>query len=881
MLRGGGWEDFIGKFLRLYKTSDTTIARLRKKRMDAGNQPYTVDNPLFIRKSLLFAFSSQPSKALVQLKSDARTKSKQAPRFLVVTNKSDLWAYDIKRHEVMETPLTELEDHYDFFLPWLGIERYSDHEENPVDRRAAEKMADLYDELCACNPEMAKDPHTIHVFLVRLLFCFFAEDTGIFEGENLFTDLFDRHTEQDGTNAAEYIKEVFASFDEKDKTKVNKHLRVFPYVNGTLFSEHLPIPMISRRARRMIINAGKNEDWQGINPDIFGSMFQSVSDPKERDHLGKHYTSLQNIMRVIRPLFLDQLEEEYERNKDSARGLRALHNRIGMIQIFDPACGSGNFLITAYKELRRLEIKIFERIKELVPGESVSQLLLQVELANFYGIEIDDFACEIARLSLWLAEHQMNQEFRQRLGVAKSSLPLSKSGNITCGNALHLSWNEICPREDIMGTTREIYVLGNPPYICFDKQSKEQKADIKHVFAGIKKVKSLDYVACWFFRAAQYLSGYSSIQFAFVATNSICQGQSVDYLWTHLLKFPIEIGFAYRSFKWKNNARGNAAVICVIVGMRNKNASPKYIYDKEERRTVKNINAYLIEGPNVIVHKVTRRTISRIPMMTNGSQPDDGKNLLFTPDEKDELQNKYPVLSPYLKKFCSGKDYIHKVERWCFWSPDRPIEEVMEIPEIKNRLNAVRKFREGSKAKTTRDKANVPYRFTNLRHQDKTALVIPRTTSENREYIPIGTLKDTVVSNAIQVIYGPPMWILGIVSSRMHMAWVRLTCGRLKTDIRYSIDLCYNTFPVPDLSEDQKRKIKELVKLILKTRGKYPENTYADLYDKEKMPDELREAHKQLDDFIDHCYQSTDFADDDERLAVLLTLYKKLITPRI
>lgn len=884
-------DSFLGDFLHLYGIPRNTVQKRRLNR----EHPFTADDPLVLKKRGVFGFAEDAAEGLEKLRRDYGSKIKSEElRFLIAFDSEQLRAVDTRWGHQLEKPLAELSEAYRFFSPWMGEDWYNLTAEDPADKDAAKAMGDLYTAILEDNPEMADEPHALHVFMVRLLFCFYAEDAGLFSGTNLFTRLLHDNTLHQEENADEYLAEAFASLDVEDKSAVSDYLRELPYVNGKLFSKRFPVPKISRSVLGKIIELG-NRDWKDINLDIFGSMFQSVSDPALRGNLGQHYTSISNIMRVIGPLFLDQLKEEFGRQQNSIDGLLKLRERIGKIQVFDPACGSGNFLITAYIRLRELEMDILERLSVLdrakkaenfkeqkslrrfKGSKSDSVLFSDIELSNFRGIEIDDFPCEISTLSLWLTEHQMNQRFKKRLGVESRALPLREGGKIVCANALRVSWEDICPHTDENNQEREIYVLGNPPYLGSNDQSEDQKSDIKHVFSGIKNISTLDYVTCWFLRAARYVTNFPKSRFAFVATNSICQGQAVDYLWTHLLKFPIEINFAVHSFKWSNNASGNAGVTCVIVGMRNPTAKEgKYLFDENVRRVAGNINPYLLDAPDVIVRKVKRRSISGLPVMTKGNQPT-GKNLIFTREEKNKLVQRYPVLTPFFRRYCGAAESIQEIERYCFWSPQRPPREILAIPEVEEFLAAVQKQREESPKESTRSIASSPWRFDEIRHQEKQAILVPCVSSENREYIPFEyKSKEVIISNLAQAIYDPPNWVFGLISSRMHMVWVGFTCGRLEQRFRYSVDLCYNTFPVPDLPEANKKQIEHLGMKIIEVRGRYPAKSLAELYDRSAMPEDLRRAHAMLDLYVDRCYRAEDFTDDRQRLEVLLKLYQKL-----
>jgi hypothetical protein len=839
---------------------------------------------------------------------------------------SRLLAFDRKTNDSLDIKFEELEFNFAFFLPLAGMEKTKLSNENPADVKAAEKMAKLFDAIKQDNPDyMRHDAHAMNVFLARLLFCLFAEDTGIFP-ENAVSNAIASHTAEDGSDLDAFFKELFDWLDtpggERDlttedtenteaqqgqgvaesivgpasciqepvssdcgdtpsriregrptnKTQKNNQIQVFlnlPYVNGGLFRDHYDIPVFSAKSRRMLIEAG-SLTWAEINPDIFGSMFQAVIDPEERHNLGQHYTSVTNIMKVIEPLFLNDFKEELERARNLSqknvrtKALHDLHDRIAKVKIFDPACGSGNFLIIAYKELRKLEMELFEAMNAF----PVSRITVD----QFYGIEIDDFACETATLSLWLAEHQMNLEYQKRFKQSLTSLPLKDGAHIVCDNACRIDWETVCPKNK----DDEIYILGNPPYLGARMQNADQKSDLARVFAGIKEHKNLDYIACWFWKGAQYIQ-QSHAQCAFVSTNSICQGEQVALLWPHIFSKGLEISFAHESFKWANNAKNSAAVICVIVGLRNLGETPKYIFRNQICHQVENINAYLAAASNLIIEKQSK-SICGAPVMKKGSQPTDGGNLILTTLEKDDLVQNFPEAQPFVKRFMGSVEFIRGDVRWCLWIPDACSHVALSIPPIMERIEKVRQIRLESTKASTRDFAKTPYRFTERRHAKAQSIIVPSVSSERREYIPIGYLDETsVISNLAFSIPDAPPWTFGIISSRMHMTWVRTVAGRLKTDYRYSAGLCYNTFPIPDLTEEQKQTITMHVGNVLEEREKHPEKTMAQLYDPDKMPAGLREAHHQLDLAVDRLYRSRPFTSDEERREHLFKLYEEMI----
>ena len=647
-------------------------------------------------------------------------------------------------------------------------------------------------------------------------------------------------------------------------------IKTFPYVNGGLFKEENPVPNFSMKSRKIIIECG-SLNWRSINPDIFGSMIQAVVHHSQRGNLGIHYTSIKNIMKVIRPLFLDRLDDEFNRAGNRKANLNKLLNRLYRIKIFDPACGSGNFLIIAYKELCRLEIEI---LKKLHGNQKNMKIMLgNINLNQFYGIEIDDFAYETARLSLYLAEHQMNLEFKEVFGETKPTLPLGKGGNIVCGNATRVDWEKICSKDK----DSEIYILGNPPYLGTKYQNKEQKDDLKNVAEVLGQYKNLDYISCWFIKASEYISSQTNISFSFVSTNSICQGRQVELLWPYLFSKKLEIFFAYKSFKWTNNARGNAGISCIITGLRKESAKSKHLYTHGSVKEVNNINAYLIPTSNIIISK-RLFPISQIPVICMGSSLNDGENLSLKIEEKKNIIKSYPEAKKFILKLLGSDEFIKGKNKFCIWIKDEDKDEALKIPFIKQRVDNVRSYRLTSNRTATRRAANKPHAFAEIRHKFLKSIVIPKVSSERRHYIPIDFLdKDTVISNTCLAIYNPPTHIFSVMVSRMHTVWLKTVAGRMRTDYQYSASICYNTFPFPKITDTQKRILEKSTFEIIDAREKHSEKTLAELYDPDKMPEGLRQAHSKNDLAIERCYRNKCFANDEERVEHLFNLYGKMI----
>lgn len=906
-------SEFVYEFLLAYGTPNASIARLKSGQMNLAK----ADGELLLKKKLYFkAASGEADKqkcnewppegshirmsapsgadqaqatrgdqdkhknrtvpaadlfvALDGLKSAKATQSND-PRFLFVTDFEQVVAFDRKTQDSLTCALPELARYFDFFLPLAGMEKQKLSNESVADRKAAERMAKLFDAIKAHNPEfIERNPHAMNVFLARLLFCFFAEDTGIFE-ENAVSNSIASHTAPDASDLHDFFVKLFDLLDRKSRDGLPEHLSGFPYVNGGLFKDHYPIPEFSMKARRMMIEAGELT-WADINPDIFGSMFQAVIDPEERHNLGQHYTSVTNIMKVIEPLFLDDFRAEFEKARALQRGKsQALHRlleRIAQVKIFDPACGSGNFLIIAYKELRRLEMAIFAELQK----DSGELPLSGLKVSQFYGIEISDFAAETAVLALWLTEHQMNLESKKVCGQAPDNLPLREGAHIVCANACRIDWEEVCPKEE----GDEIYILGNPPYLGARVQNSLQKSDLKANFSDTKDFKNLDYIASWFRKAAKFLETEAH-KVAFVSTNSICQGEQVSMLWPYILINGVEIIFAHQSFKWTNNAKGNAGVTCVVIGLSKHSESEKAIYRNGIKHKVDSINSYLTSGSNCIVKKLNK-PLSQIPIIQKGSQPTDGGNLIFSANEKDDLLQAYPQTVKWIKKFVGSSEFIRGNSRFCLWIQNSEVKEALSIPSISKRLNNVRLLRAESPKLATQSFADKPHKFTEIRHRNTQSIIVPSVSSERREYIPIGFLtEDTIISNLAFGIYDANPTIFGLLTSRMHMTWVRAVAGRLEERLRYSAGLCYNTFPVPDLSEAQKQALTGHVMEVLQQRENHPEKTMAQLYDPDKMPAGLRAAHHQLDLAVDRLYRKAPFTSDEERLEHLFKRYEAMI----
>ncbi|WP_171030690.1 class I SAM-dependent DNA methyltransferase [Lactobacillus delbrueckii] len=869
-------DSFITDFLSVYeKIPRSTITKLRKGigRVNLSKEPGEV----YLKNKLYYKETDQP---LMQVYADLERKVSDLgskPRYIFVTDFKDILAKDTKTDDSLRIKFEDLPQYFEFFLAWNGIEKVDFDKENPADVRAAERFAKLYDIITRDNPTATA--HGLNLFLIRLLFCLFAEDTGMFKRDEFTNDIM-AYTKADGSDLDDFIKKLFENLDvheEQRDASLPSWVKKYPYVDGDLFIEPHESLKFTTESRTKIIDAGKKLDWASINPDILGSMLQAVASEDKRSHLGMHYTSVPNIMKVIKPLFLDDLREEFENARGNVDRLNELYARIGKIKFMDPACGSGNFLIITYKELRQLEIDI---LKELNNMGTSTMYIPSVTLDQFYGIEIEDFACDVTRLSLWIAEHQMNVKLHQEIKDAvRPTLPLKKAGDIICGNALRLDWSKILPHEE----KDEVYLFGNPPYLGARRQSSYQKEDLSAVFNNItNKYKSLDYISGWFIKGEEYIEGSCS-RFAFVTTNSICQGEQVSILWPEIFSRSGEIIFAYQSFKWGNNAKNNAGVMVAIIGVADSRyyLKSKTLFANRMQIKVKNISPYLTEGQNFSVKRCSK-SISDLPSISFGSMPNDGGNLVFSKKEAEDLDSD---TKRFLRKYIGSKEFIDSTYRYCLWLKDSDADDYSENKVIEKILNNVKEYRLKSKRKATNELARNPELFGFISYKEgKTAIIIPRVSSENRIYAPMGIVdSNTIISDSAMAIYDAPLWLLGLLESRMYMTWMRSVGGRLKTDYRYSAGLVYNTFPVPELSTRRKNEIEDLVLKILDIRDEEG-GTLAELYGSplaEKNPKpmnaRLLEAHQELDRVVDRAYKPSGFKDDAERLSMLLEMYAEKV----
>ena len=870
-------DEFPFSFLAAFGNKEVTIKKLRAKGKSTTNKS-DVDGGVLQRLNIHIAVSESErlDDTLADLRKSPQTAKAKA-KYVLATDGEQIVAEELSSGEVLSCRYDELGNNFGFFLTLAGISAVREVKDNPIDIKATSRLNKLYVELLNSNPDWATPDKQIvfNQFLARLVFCFFAEDTGVFVERGMFTNTITQITDADGGNTHLVLQELFEAMDSDPRDggrepPVKSWADKFPYVNGGLFSGETDSPTFTRSARSYLIRAGEL-DWQSINPDIFGSMIQAVADDEERGSLGMHYTSVPNIEKVLNPLFLDSLNEQLKAAGDNTRKLLNLRKRLASIYVFDPACGSGNFLVIAYIRMREIEAELMRR-----RGEPMSESIIQ--LTQFYGIEIKQFAVEVARLSLLIAEFQCNVRLIGQMQAQMLILPLHETGHVVAGNSLRLDWNEICP----LHGNKEIYVCGNPPYLGSTWQTKEQKSDLEEIFKHrTKSWKSLDYVAGWFIKAADY-SSKTSFTSAFVSTNSICQGQQVPILWPLMFSTGAKIVFAYTSFKWANLASHNAGVTVNIIGFSCSADVEKKIYtvadnQKLQINKVSYINSYLVPNHEVIVH--SRSTpLDHRNRMEWGNKPTDGGNLILSAHERRELISNSPESEYFIKKYYGSQEFIRGQSRFCLWIEDNEKNNAEAIPAISERIAEVAKMRASSKAAETRPAAEYPHRFRQIQSIAKTlSIIVPSVSSESRHYLPVGLLDQySIVSNLAYALYDAPLWNMALIASRIHLVWIGTVCGKMKTDFRYSNTLGWNTFPVPKLTEQNKADLTQCAENILLAREAHFPATIADLYKPDEMPPDLRSAHEHNDETLERIYIGRRFKNDTERLEKLFALYTEM-----
>jgi hypothetical protein len=799
------------------------------------------------------------------------------PRYILVSDFERFRLYDLEDGSETEFKLADLHKRIKHFAFIAGYRTQVIAPQNPVNIKAAERMGKLHDRLKASGYE----GHPLEVLLVRLLFCLFAEDTGIFQPAGSFRIWLDERTAQDGSDLGPQLAlffQVLNTPDNKRSENLDEQLAAFPYVNGKLYAETIPIAGFDSAMRDALLDCCAL-DWAAISPAIFGALFQSIMDDKARRNLGAHYTSEENILKLIKPLFLDALWAEFDKVKRQRNKLFEFHKKLRGLTFLDPACGCGNFLVIAYRELRLLELEILRASLALEREFKQSLVdifqLLSIDVDQFHGIEIEEFPAQIAQVALWLADHQMNLKVSEEFGMYFARIPLKTSPHIVNGNALTLDWNSVLPAE------RASYVMGNPPFIGHHLQSEEQKSLLRSELHDVSAAGVMDFVSAWYVKAARYIRD-TKIEVAFVATNSITQGEQVGILWSALLKEGVRINFAHTTFRWSNEARGKAAVYCVIIGFAQFERDQKILFEYDtpdaepHTRVVSHINPYLIDGPDVLLENRSQ-PLANVPAMMYGSKPTDGGNFLFSEHEAKEFLEHEHAAQKFVRPFISAHEYLHGEKRFVLWLVDAKPDEIAKLPAVKQRIEAVAAFRKASKAKTTRDYP-YPTLFRQVTQPLYSYVLIPRHTSENRRYIPFGFFSsDVIVGDSCFALPGATLFHFGVIQSSMHMAWVRYTCGRLESRYRYSKDIVYNNFPWPDaLADKTQQAIEAAAQAVLDARAAFPEATLADLYDLMTMPPALLKAHQKLDAAVDKAYGKTGYKSDAERVAFLFARYQAL-----
>ena len=891
-------NEFPYAFLVAFGNKDTTIKKLRSTKNSSNSSD--ISGGVLQRSNIHIAVCAEgdANNTLIELKQSPAT-SKGKVKIILATDGVEFVAEDLNSGETVACAYGDFANHFGFFLTLAGITTTKEIRNNAVDIQATGRLNRLYVELLKENQDWdtAERRHDLNQFMSRLIFCYFAEDTGIFPKEDMFTHAIEQISDSRSENADFVISKIFHAMDVKREDRNKEDLpnwtRDFPYVNGGLFAGNRDVPKFSRIARSYLIHAG-NLNWKEINPDIFGSMIQAVADDEERGSIGMHYTSVPNILKVLNPLFLDDLRESLEAAGDNARTLLNLRKRISKIRVFDPACGSGNFLVIAYKEMRQIESEINNRRDE-------SHLRSEIPLSNFRGIELREFATEIARLALIIAEYQCDELYRGQKDALADFLPLDSKNWIVHGNALRIDWLSVCPptekvvehfaddffhkpqdqaQVDFKNEGGETYICGNPPFSGKGRKNDEVLQDMEHTFSPLaKSFGYADLSSCWLVRASQYIERNPGFA-AFVSTNSICQGQQVPQVWPCILKANVEIEFAYSSFKWTNNAKNNAGVICVIICIGNKHlrSGGKFISDGLTKRNVPHISPYLVSSKSDYVQRRSTCLSKGLPAMTTGSVLNDGGNLLFSQSQYKRFISKWPEAGKYIMKIIGAAEFLRGQERFCLKIKDNLLEAALENPEIAQRLSDVVDARRSSKKTNTREILSLhPNRFEYESGQDaSTSILIPTVSSGNRNWLPVAYFSQTAVIAPNYAIYDRPLFNFSILSSRLHVVWIGTICGKLKSDYRYNNSLGWNTFPVPTLTEKNKLDLTRCAEDILLAREKHFPATIADLYKSEAMPENLRQAHGKNDETLERIYIGRRFNNDTERLEKLFELYTKM-----
>lgn len=864
----GEAQTFWNDFFQIFDVSRRRVATFEEPIKKLGGSQGFID--LFWKGQLLIehkSFGKDLRKAKTQaLDYFPNIPERDLPKFVLVCDFQNFELYDLDENVEYHFSLTELHKNIELFAFIAGYTKKTYKEEEPTNRAAAELMGKLHDKLL----ENGYEGHELELYLTRLLFCMFAEDTGIF-AKNSLREFVDTYTDEDGRNLGSQIGYLFQILDtphDKRPKNLDESFAQFPYINGSVFSETIRIANFDRSMREMVLDACAF-DWSVISPAIFGSMFQASMDVSKRGELGAHFTSEKNILKAIKPLFLDELWEEFEKVKNSPKQLSAFHDKISHLTFLDPACGSGNFLVITYRELKLLEFEILKVSKSLLP---------LVHIDQFYGFEIEELPSRITQTAMLLIDHQMNLRFAQMFGEPHFNIPIKDSANIFNVNALRVEWSEI-----LKGVTID-YIIGNPPFLGASLQSKEQKEDISFVFDGVKNAGDLDFVAAWYIKAAQLMQG-TNTKAALVSTNSITQGEQVGILWQELFnRYQVKIHFAHRTFKWNNEAKRNAAVFCVIIGFAAHDTKQKRLFDYEtpisepHEMIVPNINPYLVNGDDFVITSRRTHIQTSVPKIIYGSKPTDGGFLLLSEEEKDEFLLSEPKAEKFVRPMISAHEFLNGKMRWCFWLVDANPSELKSLPKVMERIDGVKNFRLSSKKIATQKQASTPTLFAEIRQPNDHFIVVPLHSSETRKYIPMGFYDAYyIASNSIAVIPNATLYHFGILTSFIHMDWVRYTCGRLESRYRYSNEIVYNNFPFPlEVSDKQREQVEKLAQVILDVRAEFEGSSLADLYNPLTMPPKLLKAHEALDKVVDKLYRQEGFKSDTERVAHLFELNQNL-----
>lgn len=868
-------KPFLVDFFNVFGISQRKVSTFEEKVKKLDERDGYID--LFWKGTLLVEMKSKGKnldKAHQQAVDYLQTvKQIELPKYIMVSDFENFRLYDLEERRHSDFKLKDFVKNVQLFGFIAGYIKKTFKEQDPVNIEAAELMGKLHDKLEA----VGYDGHVLEVYLVRLLFCLFGDDTTIFE-KDTFKDFIEQKTSEDGSDLAARLNELFFVLNtpkEKRLKNLDEQLNAFPYVNGKLFEETLPMASFSSEMRRNLLECC-SLNWGKISPAIFGSMFQSVMNPKERRNLGAHYTSEKNILKLIKPLFLDELYEEFEAVKGNKNKLSEFHKKLSTLKFLDPACGCGNFLVITYRELRLLEIKILRSLYKSGQGVLDIRDIIWLDVDMMYGIEIEEFPARIAEVAMWLIDHQMNMIISEEFGQYFIRLPLKKSAKIVNANALQIDWKLV------VNPSQLSYILGNPPFIGKALQNLSQKKDLELVFGNMASGGLLDFVAAWYIKAASFIIN-TKIKAAFVSTNSIAQGEQVGILWSELFNtYKCKIFFAHRTFNWSNEARGNAAVHVVIIGFSNFDIPNKLLFEYDGNnseplvRKVKNINPYLVEASDIVLSK-RRKPICNVPEISFGSMPNDGGHLILTDEEKRELIKSDPDSKKFIRPLISAREFLNGEKRWCLWLTEIKPFELKNHKEIEKRVGLVKELRNNSPREATKKLAAFPTLFGENRQPNSDYVLIPRHSSENRKYIPLGFFtKNEIASDSCCFIPNANLFHFGILTSEMHMTWVKYTCGRIKSDFRYSNETVYNNYPWPENpTSKQIADIERTVQEILDIRKDFAKSSLADLYDPLSMPPQLSKAHQKLDKLVDQCYKSAPFTSDAKRMEFLFELFEK------